>query len=241
MDTQTGFLSLYATGPYPCSYLPARIARSQVAIAHSGMDGLLYSHLVKQGFRRSGEMVYRPWCDQCSACVPVRIPVDSFVPSRSQRRAWQQHNVLQVAERPMLFNHEHFQLYQKYLSARHPGGGMDEDSPDNYEQFLLSSDVDTRLVEFSDDETVKMVSIIDVLEDGLSSVYTFFDPSKSTAGRPNSFGTFNIIWQIERCKALRLPYLYLGYWVENSQKMDYKQRFKPLEGLTRNRWEALTI
>lgn len=240
MDPQTAFLSLYATGPYPCSYLPARIARSQVAIPHGGMDNNLYSHLVRQGFRRSGEMVYRPWCDQCAACIPVRIPVADFVPSRSQRRAWQHHQSLLATERPLLFDQSHFDLYLEYQTARHAGGGMDEDSPDNYRQFLLSSEVETRLIEFSDGPAIKMVSVIDVLEDGLSSVYTFFDPTQPAQGKSNSFGTYNILWQIELCRSMGLPYLYLGYWVKASQKMDYKHRFKPLQGLLNHRWETLS-
>ncbi|HEX5674028.1 MAG TPA: arginyltransferase, partial [Azonexus sp.] len=120
---------------------------------------------------------------------------------------------------------------------RHAGGGMDEDGHEQYAHFLLQSNVDTRLIEFSDGDAVRMVSIIDVLEDGLSSVYTFYDPDVAGA----SFGTYNILWQARQCDALDLPYLYLGYWIAESRKMAYKSRFSPIEGLIDGRWQTLDL
>jgi len=234
-DLPFSLLQFYATSPYPCSYLADREARSQVATPAHLIDSAIYSTLVRSGFRRSGIFTYRPHCDQCQLCVPVRVPVADFSPSRSQRRAWKSHSGLQVREMPLIFVAEHFDLYVRYQASRHPGGGMDEDSNEQYAQFLLQSSVDTRLIEFSENEQVRMVSVIDVLDDGLSSVYTFFDPDLPGA----SYGIFNILWQIAQCRALNLPYLYLGYWIGESRKMAYKTQFRPIEGRLDGRWQRL--
>ncbi len=228
------FVQFYSTASYPCSYLPQERARSQVAISGERMDANTFSQLIYHGFRRSGLFIYRPHCDHCRACVPVRIPVEQFHSNRSQRRTFKRLSTLRVQRMPLTERAEHYYLYQRYQRARHPGGGMDEDGYEQYRSFLLKTPVRSQMLEFRrEDGRLVMVSVIDLLSDGWSAVYTFFEPDEPHAG----YGVYNVLWQIEALRQEHLPYLYLGYWIRDCRKMRYKAQYQPLEALEGGIWQ----
>ncbi|MCH9674175.1 MAG: arginyltransferase [Gammaproteobacteria bacterium] len=229
-------LRFFATPPHACSYLSDRDAVTVYVDPESPKDKNVYSNLSRHGFRRSGEQIYVPQCTNCSACVPVRIPVGDFVARRAHNRTAKRNSDLDVAVRPAQFDPEHFALYERYIKARHAGGGMDNPTPDEYLQFLTSSWCDTRFIEFRAEGRLLAVAVTDVLLDGLSAVYTFFDPAAARRG----LGVYAVLWQIEEAKRRQLDWLYLGYWVAGSPKMNYKVEYQPQQHLREGRWVPTT-
>jgi len=231
-------LALYLTAEHPCAYLEGRNARTLFVDPLARMDAHTYQSLVSQGFRRSGAHVYRPACRGCARCVPVRIPVAAFRPNRSQRRNWARNaRQVQIIDTPAVFDPGHFTLYLRYLASRHPDGAMAGDtSLESYRRFLVEPwGGVTRFLELRLEGQLAGVAVTDLLPDGLSAVYTFFDPDLSGRG----LGTFAVLTQIECARRLRQPYVYLGYWIEASRKMAYKAHFAPLEAWDGRRWSNL--
>lgn len=225
-------LAFHASAPHECSYLADRTAVTLFVDPNASLSTEGYSELVDFGFRRSGDYVYRPACPGCQACVSIRVPVADFRPNRSQRRCWVRNQDLRVTPLGPSFDDTHFRLYQRYIRHRHPGGGMDTDSPTRYLEFFLSSWAETEFYEFRSPRGLVAVAVVDRLRHGLSAVYTFFDPNEH--GR--SLGTFACLWEIARTRQLGLDWLYLGYWVAGCDKMDYKTRFRPYEALEGHLW-----
>lgn len=217
-----------------CSYLAHRMARSVFVDPQLRLDPPRYGALLDAGFRRSGSYVYRPACGSCQECRPVRVPVAAFRTTRGQRRCARRNADLRASIETEL-NAEHFALYRRYLHARHPGGGMDPEDRDAFRAFLSSAWGCTEILSLRDAAgTLVAGAVIDRVPQGLSAVYTYFDPDQPD----RSLGTYSVLAEIDRARTLGLAYLYLGYWVPGSAKMDYKRRFRPLEVLTATGWRA---
>ena len=235
MRIETAPLQFYVTPPEPCPYLADRQMMSVFADPRAEMDAGVYGQLAQAGFRRSGRHVYRHQCPGCNACVAVRVPVERYRANRAQRRVWRRNEDLTVHCAPVAPREEHFELYRRYVDTRHAGGGMDNPSPREYWRFISSEWSDTDLVEFRAGGRLVCVAVCDRLPDGLSAVYTYFDPDESA----RSPGTHAILWQIAEARRLGLPHVYLGYWIAESPKMAYKADFRPAEGLRDGIWETL--
>ncbi len=216
---------IFLSQSHPCDYLSGEISQFLFLSPDQTLTIHTYSQLVAQGFRRSGCLIYRPHCSSCHACIPARIPVDRFIPKRCQKRTWHRNQDLKVIARSPEFYQEHYDLYIRYLQARHQDGNMVDSSPEDYLDFITCPWCETLFYEFRLGKALLAVAVADLLEDGLSAVYTFFDPNQSRRG----LGTFAILAEIEAVRRLELQYLYLGYWIENCAKMSYKTNFRPLE------------
>lgn len=229
-------IELYITSAHDCPYLEGRQAMNLLVDPSRVMDAASYTHLLKQGFRRSGGEVYRPCCRQCSACVSTRIPVEAFRPSRSQKRSLKANQDLSLRINRDGFRGEYEALYQRYITTRHAGGGMDDDPFNAFAHFAVSPWSTTVFLEFYQGETLVGVAVTDKLQDALSLVYTFFDPELS---RQRSLGVFAILKQIEWAREQGMQYVYPGYWIAESPKMRYKTRFQPIEGYIDGHWIPL--
>ena len=229
-------LDFYLTPPHPCSYLDRSDAQTLFADPRRIITSSSYQYLSERGFRRSGGHLYRPRCNHCNACIAVRVPMATFKPNRTQRRVAKRNADLRIAVEPARFSQRHFQVYERYISLRHTDGDMYPATEDQFKSFLLSSWADTLFVCTYDGERLISVAVTDQLEDGLSAVYTFFEPSESQ----RSPGVFSILQQLELCKSMGLNHLYLGYWIKESQKMTYKSQYRPLQMFIDGRWLTLT-
>ena len=226
---------LYLSMPHACSYLPERSSTIVFVDPHYLLDSRLYGDFVQQGFRRSGDLVYRPHCRSCAACVPVRIPVERFRPNRGQKRVWNKNRDITVHAVEPVFNQKHFALYCRYQSARHPGSSMDDPDPERYMGFLASRQAKTVFYEMHAPNGLLGIAVVDVLVTGLSAVYTFFDPAYMSRG----LGVYAILWQVAETRRLGLEHLYLGYWIKETPKMAYKTSYQPLEALRNGHWQTL--
>ena len=228
-------IKLYQGSVNDCSYLPDRQAINIYADPHHPHPRAVYNQLIKRGFRRSGEYVYKPGCSKCSACVPVRILCDDFQLRRTDRRNLSRNHDLSVDFQPARYSDTYFDLYCRYLDARHAGGGMDDPDPEDFERFLLNPWGETLFVDICAEDRIVGVAVTDATADGLSAVYTFFDPDFSARG----LGRYCILQQIKLCQAMSLPYLYLGYWVDGCRKMQYKTEFCPQEQFDGHQWQRI--
>jgi leucyl-tRNA---protein transferase len=239
-DQRTSRLpQFFLTPGGPCPYLPGKTERKVFARLSGSLAQPLNEALTHSGFRRSQMIAYRPACDGCSACVSVRIPVDYFSPSRTQRRVIKRSSDLIRAVVPPVATREQFALLRTYLDSRHAGGGMSDMGLFDYVAMVEETPVDTHIVEYrqtgSGPGRLTACALTDVLRDGLSMVYSFYHPGEHA----RSLGTFMILDHIETARARGLPYVYLGYWINGSDKMDYKSRFRPLEALGPNGWARI--
>lgn len=234
-------LRLFHTADHACGYWPERHARDLVFDPGDPRLAQTYPMALTWGFRRSGNLIYRPHCRNCQACVAVRIPVDEFRPDRSQRRCLARNADLETRVLPAERNDEHFALYQRYLGARHAGGGMDGHGPAEFDQFLVSAWGQGRFLELRTRQahgqgTLLAVAVTDVVADAMSAVYTFYDPDTAERG----LGTFAILQQIAWAQREGKRHLYLGYWIDGHRKMDYKHRYRPLESFDGHGWSRNT-
>ncbi|NOY67393.1 MAG: arginyltransferase [Gammaproteobacteria bacterium] len=225
-------LSFYATPEHQCSYLEDKQAITLFADPSAELDNHTYSTLSQYGFRRSGKHVYRPSCVTCSACVPIRIPTARFTRSRSQKRVWRANQDIEASLLGAEFREEQHALYNKYIQSRHPDGGMNDPDPDKYIEFLTSDWSVTRFIEFRLDSKLVAVAVLDLLEDGISAVYTFFDPEL----KQRSLGTLGILWSIEFARESGREWLYLGYLIKDCPKMSYKMQFQPQQSFIQGHW-----
>lgn len=225
-------LSFFATPEHKCSYLPGKQAVTLFADPHADLDNHIYSVLSQYGFRRSGTHIYRPACPTCAACIPLRIDAANFKPKRSHKRIWNANQNLEIRLLSAEFREEQHKLYCKYIRHRHPNGGMDDPDPDRYMEFLTSPWSITRFAEFRLDGNLVAVAVMDILEDGISAVYTYFDPAYDK----RSLGTLAILWEIELVQQHNLSWLYLGYWIEECPKMSYKSQFNPHQKFIQGKW-----
>ncbi|MFT4629436.1 MAG: arginyl-tRNA--protein-N-Asp/Glu arginylyltransferase [Arenicella sp.] len=235
MSTAHNPIKLYETVVDECPYLEGKQSASILVDPEHQIDKGLFAMLSRSGFRRSGEMLYSPKCPSCNACISVRVPAAQFIPSRSQKRVWRKNLDLKVRIEDVSYKEEHFDLYLQYQRARHPDSSMCDDDPKKYTGFIDSHFSKSKFLCLYLNDKLMGVSVLDQFEGGLSAVYTFFDPQYSN----RSIGTYVILYLLKLARLKEIPHVYLGYWIEQSSKMSYKQNFKPLQGYVNRQWIEL--
>jgi len=229
-------LALYISSAQDCDYLPQQRSRNVFIAPDADITPDIYEQLINLGFRRSGQHVYRPHCKTCHSCISTRIDVNHFKPSRSQKRILAKNKTLTFSEVPADFSEQHYQLYLRYQTHKHPGGSMQQFGRSEYRSFLCESLGNSVIFETRLDDKLLAVSVTDIFVHSVSAVYTFFDPEFSSL----SLGTYSVLQQIHYAKTQYKQHVYLGYYVKDSQKMNYKSNFRPLEMLIENRWLSFT-
>ena len=241
-------LKVFATHPHACSYLPEQQATTLFIDPAAPIDSTTYSQLSEMGFRRSGPHLYRPHCSRCNSCVPARIPVERFQPNRRQRRILKRNADLMVIDRTVLHGDEYYALYAKYIESRHRDGDMYPPTRQQFDSFLTREWDLTHYYCFyepppasenplsSEKPKLLAVAVVDVMSNGLSAIYSFFDPDINE----RSLGVYAVLWQIQHSAELGLPHIYLGYWIKQCRKMSYKIEYRPIELLVNSRWAALS-
>jgi len=237
MSIQSNQLKLFISAPYPCPYIEHEIASTALFNHELSVDNTLFSILLKSGFRRSGEAIYRPHCHNCNACVSVRIPAAKYRPNRSQKRTYKRNQAISTTIVPATYQEEHFKLYKRYQSWRHTDDIINHNDPNRYKQFMVASSIETIFIEFRLDGKLVALSVCDLPDDGLSAVYTFFDPELNK----HSLGTFAIMKQIDYVNEMGKDWVYLGYWIKGCKKMNYKTNFKPMFGFINKEWQLISL
>lgn len=228
----------FATAPLPCPYLEGRLERRVVTELVGRDAAALHDALTHAGFRRSHAIVYAPACTGCDACVPLRIVARDFRPTRTQKRVGRRNRAFEVREQPPIATAEQFDLFVRYQNRRHADGDMANMDYDDFRALIEDTPVETAMVEVRDGDGVLAAAVLaDRIEDGLSAVYSFYDPARET----DSLGTFMILWLVERARALRLPYVYLGFWIADCRKMSYKSKFSPVEARGKDGWAPMRM
>ena len=228
-------MRLFATYEHSCPYLPNKNSVNAIVDPKYPMKIKLYSQMIDDGYRRSGKQVYRPYCPDCNECISTRIFVDDFKLSRSQKRNWKLNQDLDVIENSNGFSKEYYKLYTEYTSTRH-SESEEEVEVESFASFIETDWCNTKFYEFREKGKLLCVAAVDVLEQGLSAVYTFYD---SSASAKRSLGTYALLWEIDQAKKLGMEYVYPGYWIKDSQKMNYKTRFQPIHGRVNGEWVPL--
>lgn len=228
-------ITLVSSPTHACNYLDDHRSQTVFVYPTHQLNTSVYSQLIQQGFRRSGDDVYVPHCPHCTECIPARLAVQQFRANRSQQRCLKKNSQTKAIIKPAVFEQAHYDLYLRYQQSRHHDGDMAQSSPDDYFNFLSSSWCDTVFVEFSINNELAGVAVVDQLDNALSAVYTFFEPKFASYG----LGVYAVLWQIEQAKAQKKEFLYLGFWIQTCRKMAYKSNYQPLQILRNKQWQEL--